>query len=153
MNIEIQKIIDVGHIDRFPKAIIEFLNSEKLYNPEINVINPNPQDYSPEYIFPRDFFLASFSSENIPYENELKECLEQAKYQFSAVAGIDENDMTRIMMTPVDAKTLAMRATCHFTEEEMDMSKNDRRKLESKRKKKAFSIISQVADDIYSSIQ
>ena len=116
-------------------------------------MNPNPQDYSPEFIFPRDMILSSYTAEELPTESELQEILEQADYQFSAIAGMDETDMTRIAMITADAKNLAMRAVCHFTEDEMDMSKNDRKALERSRKKEAFSIISQVAGDIYSHIQ
>ena len=153
MNIEVQKMIAVGGLDGYAKAIIEFLKSERLYNPEVNVINPDPKDYSPDYVFPRDFMLCSYSADNLPTESELKEYLEQANGQFSAVAGMDETDMTRISLIPADTKNLAMRAVCHLTEEEMEMSKNDRLQLEWSRKKEAFSVINKVAEDIYSGIK
>ena len=129
------------------------MKSDRLYNPEVSIINPNPTDYSPEYIFPRDYILDAYSSDDIPTESELQESLEQANYQFTAVAGIDETDMTRITMMATDTKNFAMKAVCHFTEEEMEMSKNDRKALERSRKKEAFSIISQVVDDIHSHIK
>lgn len=152
IKIEVQKLLTVGGLEKYAKAIIAFLRSDLIYKPEVSLVNPNPQDFSPEYVFPRDMLLGSFSSENIPGESELSELLESAEYRFSAVAGMDESDMTRIMMFPVDEKTLAMRAICHFTDEEMAMSQNDRKKLERLRKKEAFTIIGKMVDEIASNV-
>lgn len=59
-----------------------FLTSPNFFHQEIAIINPNPQQYDREYLFPRDLYLLSYhveSNEEMPSLRDVVDVLHHAQ--------------------------------------------------------------------------
>jgi len=86
------------------KYAYAFMLCKKLYVKECSFMNPNPNQFDSEHVYPRDIFSAAYSENSLPPWEEFRSSLIHCSSpSFNCVGSLDQSDKERIMCASLES--------------------------------------------------